>query len=203
MRPSSSRKAVKLLTKPAFFPPENLLDRALPASLVGQQEFEQYRFSYFDFTRADISGRRFTECLFENCNFAGTSLSHVALQNVAFDGCKLLGLPFHACRDLLFGVHFNQCQLDYASFQGKVMPNTRFVNCSLRAADFTQTDLSNAVFQECGLLDAVFSATKLNGADFVTARDVRLDPELNQLRQARFALHSLPGLLFKYELVIQ
>lgn len=202
MRPSSSRKASKPLTKPAFFPAENVLDRALPATMVGQQEFEQYRFSNFDFTRADISGRRFTECLFENCNFAGTSLSHVALQNVAFEGCKLLGLQFHACRDMLFGVHFNQCQLDYASFQGKVMPNTRFVNCSLREADFTQADLTNAVFQECGLLDAVFNATKLNGADFITAHDVVLDPEVNQLRQARFAAHSLPGLLTKYELVI-
>ncbi|WP_414654648.1 pentapeptide repeat-containing protein [Hymenobacter sp.] len=115
MRPSS-RKAVKPLAKPAFFPVENKLDRALPDELVGQQEFEQYYFSNFDFTRANITGRRFTDCLFENCNFAGTSLGHMALQNVAFAGCKLLGLQFHACRDMLFGVHFDHCQLDYASF---------------------------------------------------------------------------------------
>ncbi len=202
MRPSS-RKTIKPLVKPTFFPVENRLDRVLPDSLVGQQEFELYRFSNFDFTQVNLSGRRFTECLFENCNFAGASIGNAALQNVAFEGCKLLGLPFHACRDMLFDVHFDQCQLDYASFQGKVMPNTRFVGCSLREVDFTQTDLTNAVFQDCSLLNAVFNATKLNGADFITAHDVVLDPEANQLRQARFATHSLPGLLTKYGLVIQ
>ena len=83
------------------------------------------------------------------------------------------------------------------------MPNTRFVGCSLREVDFTQADLTNAVFQDCSLLDAVLSATKLNGADFTTAHNIALDPELNELRQARFAAHSLPGLLTKYGLVIQ
>lgn len=203
MRKPVGRKAAKPLAKPDFFPAENVLERALPPHLVGQREFENYRFIGFDLTQADLSGRRFSDCLFENCNLAGAKLANAALQNVAFEGCKLIGLQFEACRDMLFGVHFDQCQLDYASFWGKAMPLTRFVGCSLREANFTQTDLSGAVFQECELLDTIFTQTNLTGTDFTTARNIALDPELNQLKQARFVAASLPGLLTKYQLVIE
>ena len=203
MRRPTLRKPVKALAKPTRFPPENVLTRVLPPELVGQREFEQFHFIGFDLSQADLSGRRFSECRFENCNLAGATLANTGLQNVAFDGCKLLGLQFTACRDMLFDVHFDRCQLDYASFWGKTMPNTRFVGCSLQEADFTRTDLTNAVFDECQLRGAVFSQTRLLGADFRTAQNIMLDPEQNELKQARFALLSLPGLLGKYGLVVE
>jgi uncharacterized protein YjbI with pentapeptide repeats len=198
-----ARKAVKPLQKPAYFPADQVLTRAMPPHLVGQLEFEHYHFIGFDLTQANLSGRNFSDCLFENCNLAGASIGNATFQNVAFEGCKLIGLQFHACRDFLFGVHFDKCQLDYASFLGKAMPNTRFVGCSLREVDFTQTDLSRAVFDECQLQDAIFQQTRLAGADFTTARQVLLDPEQNDLQQARFTLSGLPGLLAKYELIIE
>ena len=179
MRRPAPRKPAKALAKPAYFPPANVLTRVLPPALVGQREFEQFHFIGFDLSQADLAGRRFSECLFENCNLAGASLAGTSLQNVAFERCKLLGLQFTSCRDMLFDVHFDQCQLDYASFWGKTMLNTRFVGCSLQEAD------------------------RLPGADFRTAQGVALDPEQNELKQARFALHSLPGLLGKYGLVVE
>lgn len=196
-------KAPKPLSKPSYFPAENVLERALPPELLRQREFEEYHFRHFDFSGANLAGFRFSDCLFESCNLAGANFSQTALQNVAFAGCKLLGLPFHACRDLLFGVHFDQCQLDYASFLGRAMPGTRFVGCSLQEADFTQANLTGAVFDDCQLTRAIFRQTTLTGADFRTAHDVELDPEQNELRQAQFARHSLPGLLTKYGLVIE
>ncbi|GAB3301534.1 pentapeptide repeat-containing protein [Hymenobacter tenuis] len=202
MRRPTPRKPVKLLIKPSNFPPQNVLTRAMPPELVGQKEFEHYHFIGFDLSQADLAGRLFSDCLFENCNLAGSTIANASLQNVAFEGCKLLGVQFEVCRDMLFGVHFDKCQLDYASFHGKVMPNTRFVGCSLQEANFTQTDLSGAVFHNCQLRRAVFSRTRLIGADFRTAQEVLLDPEQNEMKQARFSLEGLPGLLSKYDLVI-
>jgi uncharacterized protein YjbI with pentapeptide repeats len=193
---------MKTLQKPDFFPAEHTLQRALPPHLVGQQEFEQYHFINFDLTQANLSGRVFSDCLFENCNLAGASIGNVALQNVAFEGCKLIGLQFHSCRDFLFGVHFDRCQLDYASFVGKAMSNTRFVNCSLREVEFGRANLKQAVFAECDLLSAIFHQTNLSEADFTTAQHIVLDPEVNDLKQARFALADLPGLLSKHNLVV-
>lgn len=203
MRRPAPRKPAKALKKPTYFPPENVLIRVLPPTLVGQREFEQFHFIGFDLSQANLTGRRFSECLFEDCNLAGASLAGTSLQNVAFEGCKLLGLQFTSCRELLFVVHFDQCQLDYASFWGKTMPNTRFAGCSLQEADFTRTDLTNAVFADCQLRGAVFSQTRLLGTDFRTAEGLVLDPEQNELKQARFALQNLPGLLDKYGLVIE
>jgi len=202
MRRPVARKAAKPLAKPTYFPPKNCLTRTLPPELAAQREFEEYHFRHFDFSQTQLPGRRFNDCLFESCNLAGVSLSRVSLQNVAFVGCKLLGLEFNACPDLLFGVHFEQCQLDYASFYGKKMPYTRFVDCSLQEANFTETDLTGVDFQRCQLRRAVFHHARLLGADFRTAQEVALDPEVNELKEARFALPSLPGLLTKYGLVI-
>ncbi|WP_019948723.1 pentapeptide repeat-containing protein [Hymenobacter aerophilus] len=203
MRRPSPRKPAKALARPDYFPPENVLTRALPPALVGQREFEQFHFIGFDLSQADLAGRRFTDCRFENCNLAGASLANTGLQNVAFDGCKLLGLQFTACRDLLFGVHFDRCQLDYAVFGGKLLANTRFEGCSLREADFADTDLTNAIFADCDLAGTSFENTTLTGADLRTARHLQLDPALNEVKGARFALESLPGLLTKFGLVVE
>lgn len=203
MRRPSVRKPVKAAARPDYFPAENVLLRVLPPALVGQREFEQFHFIGFDLSQADLAGRRFTDCLFETCNLAGAPLANTSLQNVAFNGCKLLGLQFTVCRDLLFGVHFDRCQLDYASFGGKQMSSTRFEGCSLREADFADTDLSGAIFADCDLTGTLFENTKLAGADFRTARHIQLDPAINEVKGARFALESLPGLLTKFGLVVE
>jgi uncharacterized protein YjbI with pentapeptide repeats len=198
------RRKPTVLAKPTRFPAENVLEGAGLAQLLARdEEFEQYRFVACDFSNANLSRLRFTDCLFERCNLASAQLSQTALQNVAFADCKLLGVQFTACRDMLFGVHFDHCQLGYASFAGKAMPGTRFVQCSLAEADFTNADLSEAVFERCTLANAVFHDTQLSGADFTTATEFIIDPEANTLRRARFALSGLPGLLSRHELVVE
>ncbi|MCC3154198.1 pentapeptide repeat-containing protein [Hymenobacter sp. BT770] len=189
--------------KPHYFPDENVAERWDARHLAGQTEFDEYRFVGCDFSGADLSNKRFSDCLFERCNLSSAGLAGTALQNVAFDDCKLLGLQFTACRDMLFGVHFDQCQLRYASFAARKMPATRFVRCALDEADFADADLSAAVFQDCSLAGAVFQKTQLVGADFTSATGFIIDPESNQLRGARFTLHGLLGVVAKYELVIE
>ncbi|OGX85675.1 hypothetical protein BEN48_01875 [Hymenobacter glacialis] len=171
--------------------------------LLSHAEFDEYRFVNCDFSGADLSHKRFADCLFERCNLSSARLAGTALQNVAFEDCKLLGLQFAACRDMMFGVHFDNCQMRYASFAGRKMPATRFVRCTLDEADLADADLSNAVFQDCSLAGAVFQNTVLVGADFTSATGFTLDPETNQLLNARFTLHGLLGVVAKYGLVVE
>ena len=189
--------------KPAHFPAENVAERWDARHLVGHTEFEEYRFVGCDLTGANLSHLRFTDCLFEGCNLSAVQLVGTALQNVAFDECKLLGLQFTACRDLLFGVHFDGCQLRYASFAGRSLPGTRFVRCILDEADFADADLTAAVFEDCSLAGAVFQHTRLVGADFTTATGFTIDPEANPLAGARFTLNGLLGVVAKYGLVVE
>ncbi len=122
---------------------------------------------------------------------------------MAFAECKLLGLQFTACPDMLFGVHFDQCQLRYASFAGRAMPGTRFAQCGLEEANFADADLTGAVFADCALAGAVFQNTRLAGADFTTATGFVIDPETNPLLGACFTLAGLPGVVAKFGLVVE
>lgn len=189
--------------KPDNFPADHVVERWDKRHLPGYTEFDEYHFVNCDFSGADFSGIRFSECLFERCNLSAVRLAGTALQNVAFDECKLMGLQFTACRDMLFGVHFDQCQLRYASFAGRTMPGTRFMGCTLDEADFADADFTGAVFQDCSLAGAVFQNTRLAGADFSTATGFIIDPETNPLLGARFTVHGLLGVVAKYGLVVE
>ncbi|GAA4016400.1 hypothetical protein GCM10022408_32320 [Hymenobacter fastidiosus] len=198
------RRQPRLPRKPDNFPAGQVFDRWNAEQLRRHgREFEQCHFIGGDFAGADLSNLLFVDCLFERCNLASASLAGTSLQNVAFDACKLSGVQFTACRDMLFGVHFDQCQMPYTSFYGRKMPATRFRGCLLTEADFASADLTAAVFHECRLAGALFDNTQLTSADFTTATDFHIDPELNRVHRARFALAGLPGLLGKYELGIE
>ncbi|GAB3859351.1 hypothetical protein GCM10028822_35760 [Hymenobacter terrigena] len=197
------RRKPTVLRKPTHFPAENVAERWDARHLLGHTEFDEFRFVNCDFSEADFSRIRFTDCLFEHCNLSSAKLAGTALQNVAFADCKLLGLQFTACRDMLFRVHFDQCQLRYASFAGRVMPGTRFVGCSLEEADFADADLSAAVFEGCALAGAVFQNTRLAEADFRSATGFVIDPESNVITGAHFTLHGLLGVVARYNLMVE
>lgn len=197
------RKPAPALRKPTYFPEENVAERWDARHLLGHTEFEEFRFVGCDFSGADLRRLRFADCRFEHCNLSTAQLAGTALQNVAFEDCKLLGLQFGACRDMLFGVHFDRCQMRYASFAGRAMPGTRFVGCQLDDADFADSDLSQAAFEDCALGGAVFQNTRLLGADFRTATGFVIDPETNPLAGAHFTLAGLLGVVARYHLVVE
>ncbi|MGI4832808.1 MAG: pentapeptide repeat-containing protein [Janthinobacterium lividum] len=195
------RRPAPTLRKPERFE-QTLIGLDARQLLELGQEFEQVRFLSCPLGEADLRGLRFEDCLFERCDLGNARLGGTALQNVAFADCRLLGVGFGACQDMLFGVHFDHCQLRYATFGGKRLVGTRFAHCQLPDADFTNADLSQVQFAHCDLAGAVFHNTRLAGTDFTTATGFSLDPEANVLTGARFALDGLPGLLTKYGLVV-
>jgi uncharacterized protein YjbI with pentapeptide repeats len=204
MKPRRKAAAGTTPRKPDYFPAENVLTGYdAPQLLALGREFEQYRFVGCDLSEANLANLRFEDCLFERCNLSSTRLQNTGLQNVAFADCKLLGVSFATCQDMLLVLHFDRCQLRYASFAGKRLAGTRFTACSLVEADFTNADLSRADFAACDLTNAVFHHTQLTEADFTAAHGFIIDPEANTLTGARFALSGLPRLLDKYGLVVE
>jgi len=169
---------------------------------VQQTEFESCLFKDCNFTDANFSDNDFINCRFENCNFALTKLSGSGLKEVYFTGCKLVGIDFEVCSNFLFEVNFSQCVLDYSSFFGKKLKNTKFAECSLKEADFSTCDLSGAVFDRCDLLMTVFKQCNLEKTDFRSAYNYALDPEQNRMKKAKFSLSGLAGLLTKYKIDI-
>lgn len=197
-----ARRTTAVARRPTVFPIENVFERWTAAEIAPQQELEQCRFVACDFSGADLTNKRFIDCLFERCNLSLATLAGTGLQHVTFSECKLSGVQFSACRDLLFEVNFAHCQLPYASFHGKRMRGTHFAHCVLTEVDFGYADLTEAIFQECNLTGALFERTQLTAADFTTAAGFLIDPETNPIKKARFSLAGLPGLLNKYDIKV-
>lgn len=165
-------------------------------------EFENCTFVECSLTRKDLSERTFIDCRFENCDLANVTLLNTAFRNVVFDNCKMMGLFIEQCRPFGLDLKFDHCVLDYTSFHGVQLSDTVFENCRLIEADFADADLSGCVFNDCDLKGAQFERTNCEGADFSTSVNMLLDPDNNRLKGAKFALASLPGLLYKYHIDI-
>jgi uncharacterized protein YjbI with pentapeptide repeats len=99
-------------------------------------------------------------------------------------------------------VSFEKCQLDLSSFYKLDLKNTRFTDCQLRETDFIECDLTGSVFDNCDLTGAVFSSTKLGKVDFRTSFGYSINPELNQIKKAKFSLPGIKGLLDAHDIEI-
>lgn len=171
--------------------------------IVQQREFEQCTFKSCDFSNSDFSYNRFTDCTFTGCNLGLMKLHNTTLNRCSFIDCKLIGINFAHCTDLLFSVSFEKCLLDYASFVGKKMPRTPFKNCSLKSADFSDATLIKALFDSSDLAGTVFSKTNLQEASLVTAYNYSIDPEQNFIKNASFSAQGLPGLLTRHKIRVE
>eukprot|EP01093_Parvamoeba_rugata_P018956 TRINITY_DN8261_c0_g1_i1.p1 TRINITY_DN8261_c0_g1~~TRINITY_DN8261_c0_g1_i1.p1 ORF type:complete len:133 (-),score=4.02 TRINITY_DN8261_c0_g1_i1:4-402(-) len=104
------------------------------------REFDQCAFINCDFSNGMFTSSTFTRCTFTGCNLTSTKLVDCKLDKITFKGCKLLGVNFSEANDLLFSVNFEECILDYCSFNRKKIRNTPFRDCSIKEVDFSDSD---------------------------------------------------------------
>lgn len=115
----------------------------------------------------------------------------------------MLGLRLDTCAEFGLSFTFDTCQLQHASFYGLKLKKTKFSNSQLQEADFAEADLCGAVFEHCNLAQAVFDHSLLEKADFRTAYHYTINPETNRIKQAKFSIQGLAGLLSKYDITIE
>ncbi|MCW3073387.1 MAG: hypothetical protein JWP69_456 [Flaviaesturariibacter sp.] len=166
-------------------------------------EYEGCEFINCDLSNKDLSHFLFSECEFRDCNLSLAKLNKTSLRDVRFTNCKLLGLHFEACDTMLLSVAFTGCTLNHSSFFGLKMKKTVFKDTSLQEVDFTDADLSGSVFDNCDLLNTHFENTILEGADFRTAYNYSIDPKSNRIKNARFSITGITGLLDRFGIIIE
>jgi fluoroquinolone resistance protein len=164
--------------------------------------YEYCKFNNCNFEKVNLSEFRFIECEFNNCNLSLAILAGTALQEVKFKGCKMVGLHFEDCHEFSFSVSFENCILNNSTFFRSELAKTNFVDTKLQDVDFTESNLKEAVFNNCDLDGAIFEKTKLEKADFKSAINYQINPEMNQIKKAKFSILGLPGLLSKYDIEI-
>ena len=168
--------------------------------VIKGREFQGCTFKSCDFMNSDFSFNTFHDCTFEACNLSMMKLKASTLNNAVFKGCKVLGVNFSECSEFLFHVRFESCVLDYASFAGRKMQKTKLTDCSAKEATFSLADLSGSVFEKTDLWGAVFNRTNLTAANFITAFNYTIDPEINNIKKASFSMDGLTGLLVRHNI---
>ena len=166
-------------------------------------EYENCTFKNCDFSDSTLSEINFLDCEFQECNLSLTNLLKTSFGGIIFKNCKLLGLHFEECNDLMIILTFTGCSLDLCSFNKLKIRSTVFENSRVTEADFTETDLKNSSFQNCDLHRTIFKNTNLEGVDFRTAFNYSIDPDTNRIKKAKFSLAGIAGLLDKYDIEIE
>jgi uncharacterized protein YjbI with pentapeptide repeats len=115
----------------------------------------------------------------------------------------MLGLHFDNCNQIGLSFSFDGCQLKHSSFYKLKIKKTVFRNTQLQEADFSECDLTAAQFDNCDLSGVIFNRSILEKADFRTASNYTMDPEINKMKGAKFSVDGVAGLLRKYGLVIE
>ena len=166
-----------------------------------REDYENCEFSGCTFS--DISNLNFINCSFKNCNLSNCKMNNVKLQEVVFTDCKLLGVNFYQAKDFAFAIQCEKCILDYASFDSKKLNKSGFRQCKMHEVNFTKADLSKTIFFDCDLYEAIFAQTNLSGVDLTSIQNFSIDPEINNLKKAKFQSQDLERLLYKYDIIIE
>lgn len=165
--------------------------------------YDHCTFHHCDLSSSNLSEIIFVDCVFAGCNLSMASVSATVFRDVQFTDCKMLGVRFDQASAFGLACRFTGCVLDHSSFYGAKMKKTSFVRCQLRQVDFTECDLTQATFDGCDLADAVFERTVLEKADLRGALHYSIDPAVNRVKKARFSLEGLPGLLQKFDILVE
>ncbi len=165
-------------------------------------DYENCIFESCNFSDGYLDNQNFMVCSFLECNLSNTNVANTQFKEVLFDHCKMMGVKFEDASDFLMDFTFEHCALEFSSFRALNLKKTRFLNCKLNEVDFTKTDLTASVLEKCDLERATFEHTILEKVDFTTAFNFKLDPNNNQLRNAKFHIEGLPSLLVAHQLKI-
>ena len=166
-------------------------------------EYDNCTFINCNFSNLHLSNNEFVECNFEVCNFSNSNIKNTSFKEVIFSTCKLVGLNFSECNPFLLAFSFKNCQLNLASFYQLKLKNTKFINCNLQEADFAEADVSNSTLDNCDLKRAIFENTNLEKVDLKTSYNYSINPETNNIKNAKFSLNGIAGLLEKYNISIE
>ncbi|MEJ0030526.1 MAG: pentapeptide repeat-containing protein [Bacteroidota bacterium] len=165
-------------------------------------EYERCTFVNCDLSNADFTDLKFVECEFKGCSLSLVNLAGATLNDNRFTPVRCWGLRFDQCNQFALSFSFDSCVVNDSSFYKCKLKKSSFTGTQFHHCDFVQCDLSETNFHNCDLKDAMFENTNLQKADLRTAINYSINPEINQIKKAKFSLSGLRGLLEKYDISV-
>lgn len=169
-------------------------------------EFTDCTFIKCSFEAAVLSNCRFSSCTFRECNLSLAQIPGSAFPSTRFEKSKLLAIDWtqgnwsQSAFNNLDG--FFDCVISHSTFIGLGLEGIQIKNCVANEVDFREADLSKVSFKGTDLAKSIFGNTNLSEADLSRARNYQIDPGVNTLKGARFALPEAMSLLYSMDIII-
>ena len=165
--------------------------------------FRDCLFVECDFSGSKFGRSQFSGCDFKRCNFSNAKLYDTKLSEVNFNACKLAGIYFSDCNQLLFSINLVGCKAAYCNFQGMDMKGSRFAESDLSDCVFEGADLKRTDFSKSELKGADFSRANLESADFRGAMEYQIDPQITRVMKAKFNYPDVLSLLKSFNVIVE
>ena len=131
---------------------------------------------------ADLRGCSFIDVIFDHCDLSGCQMENAVFQRVRFDTCRMTGadMPHMVMRN----VSFDDCKADYLNlFSGKVNL-ARMAGCNLSESVWDSVQWQHMEWDGCDLTRATVHFTSLKGLDLRTCKLDGLLVDIPALRGA-------------------
>jgi fluoroquinolone resistance protein len=159
------------------------------------REFYRCAFEACNLTEADLSSCVFEDCVFRECNLSNPLIKGVKLISAEFLGCKLAGINFYYCDQLLFDSCFSGTHLQNCNFSELKMKGARFIGCRIDECDFENAFLVEARFDDSVFSRTMFHNCNLEKASFLEAKGYQIDPRSNNVKKATFSVPDVLSLI--------
>jgi uncharacterized protein YjbI with pentapeptide repeats len=176
-----------------------------PAQLLSN-EFYDCTFIRCSLAKAVIRNCRFINCLFQECDLSLVQVPGSAFSVTRFEDSKVMGVDWTqadwAATRLGDPIAFYKCAISHSTFIGLRLRGIQIRDCVAVDVDFREADLSKANFAGTDLSESLFSNTNLTEANLSSARNYRIAPAQNTLKQAKFSFPEAMSLLYSLDIVL-
>jgi len=147
---------------------------------------------------------RFIECVFRGCDLSLAQVFGSAFSSSRFERCQVVGVNWTHAEwgddGLKMPAGYFDSALNHSTFLGLNLKGISIVDCAAADVDFRDANLRQADFGGTDLSGSLFNHTDLTDADLSRARDYRIDPSQNTLRNAKFSLPEALSLLYSMDI---
>jgi uncharacterized protein YjbI with pentapeptide repeats len=169
-------------------------------------EFHDCVFFHSSFAESVFGHCRFVNCVFRECDLSLIKVPESSFSSTLFENSKIMGVNWTEAHwpkaGLANPVSFSKCAISHSTFIGLSLQSVQIRDCVATDVDFREADLSQADFGSTDLSQSIFGNTNLSEADLSRARNYRIDPGQNVLKQARFSLPEAMSLLHSMDIVL-
>lgn len=149
--------------------------------------FTQCSFKKCRFSRAYFENCHFDQCNFEDCDLSLLSYDESNFHKIVIKRSKAAGISWAEALPP-FAIDFEESEISYSSFYGKVLKKAKFIHCTAEEVDFSECQLTNSDFKGTDLKGAQFYNSSLDLCNFEGASNYSIDIRHTTIQGAKFSL---------------